>query len=220
MPPRWMNFYGAPIGCQKGYASSMNRGYVPGSFYRGRALVAVDIADEDEPKAEAVDVGGLDPELRPKEEAWILQFDLYEGSEIVEFDALDNISGALKGNLNTTKEMHVELHVGAFIATSSKQAVKNGRCFWNEGVGPKKGETDIRLVLPSDVSQCPDVMIYLCRGKDRVSFKRIPFETVIEDGWLTPPRWVRLQEDKATDRLDEDVFPGSLLFAVRGGKAF
>jgi hypothetical protein len=38
IPPRWYTLMGAPHGKQKNNSSKMNRGYIPGSCYRGKNL--------------------------------------------------------------------------------------------------------------------------------------------------------------------------------------
>lgn len=81
--PRWVNLYGAPEGKQRGVGSRMNRGYLEGSWFRGRALVHMLVEDSaGDPKPEALDAPALAPALVPPLENYVIQLDLYEGSEI------------------------------------------------------------------------------------------------------------------------------------------
>lgn len=77
------------------------------------------------------------------------------------------------------------------------------------------------LVLPKDVSQIPDIFIYLCKADGKpVTFCRlkpgdIKAETLI--GFEQSAEWYLLQEDKSIDALTKDEFPGSLLIRLGFG---
>lgn len=208
--PKWVPMYGAPIGRQKGIAAKMNRGVLEGTCYRGDMLLKIEIRDEKEPKKGLVDIGLLLESQCPKETSYLIRFDLYEGTEIVSF--------AMFG------EMHVEIHIGSNCARSSRVPVKDGRCEWYETIvssGPGGAQTENKefgpLYLQKDLNQVPDLFVYLCNQKRRISFCRIPFKEIVQQHWLCHPKWWNLKEDKATDFLNEDVFPGALMFSVRGG---
>ncbi len=50
MAPRWINLYGAPERKQTGVASKMNRGFIEGTYFRGRVLVSAQVVDQNDPK--------------------------------------------------------------------------------------------------------------------------------------------------------------------------
>jgi hypothetical protein len=193
--PTWYNIYGAPEGKQSGrVASAMNRGFIPGSFYRGRVLLSFKIDDAAEPKKAIIDCPAPLPNQRPEEERYVIQFDLYEGSEIAD-----------KG------DMEVQVCIGTQMVKSAAIAPKEGRVSWYTPL------TDLVSTWPKDLRQVPDVFVYLAHKQKRVSFVRFNFEELVKKGWRTPPEWVVLQEDPALDALDEDEFPGALLFGIRAG---
>jgi hypothetical protein len=193
--PTWYNMYGAPEGKQSDRVpSAMNRGFIPGSFYRGRVLLSFKIDDATDPKAQVTDCPAPTPEQRPEEEKYVIQFDLYEGSEIPD-----------KG------DMEVQVCIGTQMIKSSALTVKEGRAHWYTPL------TDLIATWPKDLRQVPDIFVYLAVKAKRVSFVRFNFEELVKKGWRNPPQWTILQEDPALDALDEDEFPGALLFSIRAG---
>eukprot|EP01083_Nonionella_stella_P051226 136023_1 len=197
---RWVSLYGAPKYKQKGkIAQKMNKGAAPGSTFRGRVLLRLEVEDEPEPKKGVSDLAGL--ARLPPTTAFILQMDLYEGSEIVKFALFP--------------DMHVEVHCGEYTARSRRVKVKDGRCEWYDILG----DGNLSMALPEDTSQCPDVFVYLCNKSARICYKRFKFEELLAQGWRVTPSWFMLNEDKALDKLDNDIFPGSLLFSLRLGLA-
>ncbi len=73
---------------------------------------------------------------------------------------------------------------------------------------------------PGDTMQVPDLIITLCKGKDRIpiAYTRIAAVSLLEqtafdlDEENEPiATWVHLREDNAIDAIEDNVFPGSLL---------
>lgn len=194
--PVWYNLYGAPEGKQSGaIASAMNRGNIPGTFYRGRVLLQLKIEDCTDPKKDVVSCNALTFEQRPAEEKYCLQLDLYEGSEIPQ------------------KEDGAEVMVtcGSFSRKSPLATVNKNRCEWYHIF------EELQFVAPADVRQVPDVFVYLVFKKKCVSFRRFAFKDLMANGWSVPPTWHVMQEDPCLDALDDDEFPGALLFSLRVG---
>jgi len=198
IPPMWFPLYGAPEGKQSGMASKMNRGYIPGSWYRGKVMLALSVEENKEPKKDRVACNGI-PGGLPTEQ-WKIEFDLYEGSEIPD-----------KG------KTWVEVHCGKSVVSSEKQEVKEGQCKWYT---PLK---DLICHLPADPEQCSDVFVYLCctpklqKGTVRYSFIRFPMTALKKRGFSVPPVWHIFTECKALDYLSKLEFPGSVLFSLRVG---
>jgi C2 domain len=199
-PPRWINFYGAPEGKQRGLASKMNRGYIEGSFFRGRALISMEVEECPEPQLEVAACNGLLEHEKVPERQYSIQVDLYEGSEIPD-----------KG------DMHVEVSCGRNYFSSKTLPVESGTIKFYEEI--KNGADDIVVSFPVDTSQVPLVFVYLCTKKKRISYTTFEMSQLMEDGWSAPPQWHSLKEDRALDALDgnKGEFPGALLFSIRGG---
>jgi hypothetical protein len=206
--PRWINFYGAPEGFKSNkVAKKMNKNLMEGSFYRGRALIGMNVKQVDQPKASVVDISKSDPSQVPRTTEWILQVDCYEAMEIPKDGG-----------------WAIEIAVGTNVFQSSEASAKNGSAQWYSSIINSKKEKNLSFVMPEDSSQIPDLFIYLVRKKHmkeyRLSYLRIPFkEALKQHGWKSRPKWFILKEDKALDKLDESQFPGIVLLGLRVGLA-
>merc|ERR1712203_114754 len=100
----------------------MNKGYVEGSYYRGRILMSGYIDEPAEtdvdPKEDIVPIDyatGLDPVQ------FSVRMDVYEGSEI------PSISHRAK-----IQKMRVEVHLGRETMATTLRQPNKGRCKWYE----------------------------------------------------------------------------------------
>jgi hypothetical protein len=198
---RWIQLYGAPEDHQAGWASKMNRGAIPGSSYRGRVLIGAEVEKVKDPKLTCDDTA-LNEVHRPRLTKYIIQFDLYEGSEM------------------PNSEVWVEVSCMRTSMRSSKSKAKNGISTWYEELQLPVGG-DMSVEMPEDLDQCADVFVYLCTSKGRISFRRYTARYLLEDhkGWRAPPRWHSLNECMAMDAFNDGEFPGALLFSLRMGPA-
>jgi hypothetical protein len=171
-------------------------------MFRGRVLVAATVEDSKEPKKDVAKLLPLRASELPPTDDYVVQCDLYEGSEICD-----------KG------KMHVEVSFGNNYWRSQEVEVEDGRCRWYEEM--KGGEKDWpTAAFPKTIEQVPDVFVYLCVKKKRLSFKRFNFKALLERGWKVPPAWHILREDRSIDAFSEGdgEFPGTLLFSLRVGR--
>lgn len=91
------------------------------------------------------------------------------------------------------------------------------------------------MTLPEDVSQLPDIFIYLNKGAvandndkdtDNICFIRIKPQTLMtdEDGndicFRQKPRWFAFTEDKCIDALSNDEFTGRALLRLGFGPTY
>eukprot|EP01084_Bolivina_argentea_P309384 535139_1 len=230
---KWYILYGAPLGYQRGHARKMNQGFVEGTSYRGQALLSFKVTKQlKRPQKGLVDIT-MKTELKPKIGLYLIQCDLYEGSEIHKIKSLMN------------NQMYVEISIGRYTAHSKKVKVKDGRCEWFQVISSDCDDTEHSrnnsvdlneatallnddykghigpMTMPCDTSQCPDIFIYLCCSSNnkRISYLRIPFEDIFDKQWKNPPKWYNLKEDQAVDALHEHIFPGSLLLTLNAGRA-
>jgi hypothetical protein len=198
---RWFHLYGAPEDYQNGWASKMNRSVIPGSFYRGRVLLGASVDTIKDPKM-TVDDCSLNPVHRPKLIKYVIQCDLYEGSEMPD------------------KECWIEVACMKQSVQSSKAKPKDGISTWYEELQAATGG-DLAVEMPADLEQCADVFVYLCTKEGRVSFRRYSAAYLLNEhgGWRVPPKWHSMNECLALDAFGEAQFPGTLLFSLRMGPA-
>ncbi|MES1910298.1 MAG: hypothetical protein MHM6MM_002918, partial [Cercozoa sp. M6MM] len=206
--PMWVHLYGAPHGKQAGFAKRMNRGLVDATSYRGRVLLSMQVEPCDRPEKQVVEVDAPDDDKLPSMQTYGIQCDLYEGCELPKQSKFLGV-----GQHSFT----VEVCCGANVWSSRKASPQAGRASWHQALhGPN--DTDfLALSAPSDPAQAPDIFIYLVAAKKRVCYWRRSFVEALEEGWNTPPRWHMLKEDRALDKLDDNIMPGALLFSLRVG---
>jgi hypothetical protein len=138
-------------------------------------------------------------------------------------------------------KFRVVMSVGENELHSSVAENENGWCAFGKA---KQGEIKrLKVQLPADTTQVPDVFVYLVRNKDNmpISYKRISADHLLEgsgvnldfgtaklsrldgDGGDTrdiignmadTTQWITLSEDDGIDDLPDDEFPGCLLLRL------
>jgi len=200
---RWYQLYGAPEGEQRGeVARKMNRGLVPGSFYRGRIQLAAYLVDTENPFPLVVSCDGAFKNVI-RTEKYVVRCDLYSAT------ALPKV-----GKLLGDKKLSVQVCFGEHVVGSSKKEKKDSQCSWMEELDP------IYADFPVDVTQVPDVFVYLCSGNgSRLSFARFKMSDLRngEDGFRTTPRWVVLTNDSSTTFISNGSEPGTILLTLHAG---
>lgn len=201
LAPRWFNMYGGPEFCDSDVAMEMNNGITEGTNYRGRVLIEASVRQVNKPKISIEKIEDLKLSYLPQMSNWVLQVDVYQANEI-----------PLKG------KWRCEVCCGNSSFTGHEVLLEDGLVKWFSAIMTNdNSSTDLPLKLPSDPNFCPDLFIYLTRGDKRISFFRVPFQEVVNAGWVVAPRWICMKEDKVLDRLSDEQFPGNLLIGVRAG---
>lgn len=139
--------------------------------------------------------------LEPPTLPYVLQALVLSGAELPTFGLL-------------SQPLRVRVNMGVYDISTKPAKWENGVCRWNEFIKSNK------LFLPRDLTQLPDIFIYLVREDNKpVCFKRLSpvlaGNTLL--GFSQPTDWVLLQEDKCIDALSKDVFPGNVLIKVGFG---
>ncbi|RHY35089.1 hypothetical protein DYB32_000418 [Aphanomyces invadans] len=218
----WINLYGAPLNFTSSVIpgentakSEMNTFPDLGSYYRGRILVTFDIRPNDRSLEEVnqrVKATPLPKQLYPPTAAYRLRAFVGTGTDIPQMASL---SGA--GTRNS--KMQILITCGLNELEFERRDNNKGLVVWNQLV-----ESDL-LILPADVTQIPDIFVYLCKGKadgklqgrKQISYRRFKAKDLLEEGMGKDPAWVALKEDPSVDALGDDVFPGNILLNLGFG---
>lgn len=244
---RWYNFYGAPefkqenvvgnlkkvggaiakkakqtMGADINWGEYYNSTPDKASYYKGRALLEFSIVDkrpekQHKKKKEKLEVKpfrrsfekkfklGEVKITEPKTKEYMFQAMVFSGSDLPSFGTISN------------QQLRVQITCGIHELCTKPAKFEGGTCRWSEWLKTE------RLLLPEDVSQIPDIFIYLLREDNKpVCFcriKPIDLQTKQLIGFEQPAQWWLLQEDKSIDALDDDVFPGSVLVKLGFGLA-
>jgi hypothetical protein len=174
--PRWLHLYGGPTegsNMRSELANSMNEGLTPGTHYRGSILMCAEDREEDEPKAVGNEGHGLfgrgqthelliaEDEVPegPVNTTWVLWLDVLEGNDLPVEDMGSVIVEIGHWRAQTSVKR-------AFTPTGEESAdFRNGRIVWYEML-------ELRVQLPNDIRQVPDIFISIMQGKQRKSYLR------------------------------------------------
>ena len=199
--PEWINIYGPSISSNNEYTQIMAKnGYKTGTAFRGRILIRFSSRDEEKPVSDVIRMNYRIPEMiipNPLTKAYTLRIDLFEGSVLPS---------------NTRGILHLQLG-NYFIKSQLRNVDENKSIFWNQSI------EDRRIILPMDINQIPDMIIYFCDEdveSRRISYFRISAKKIIVKDSKTykeaaKPLILKFREDKSHKLLKSDHFPG---FAV------
>ena len=95
--------------------------------------------------------------------ALLIRFDLYSASCLPPLSKWVSLS----------KNYYVEVHCGEHSDKSSEQAAKKHACNWLEVL------PELRVTFPEDLTQVPDVFIYLVNNDCRFAFLRISMADLV-----------------------------------------
>ena len=164
LQPHWIPLYGikGSVGLQE---IREKLPHVPlDTCYKGRlmlALMAEEVSDRLAPK-----VKSIGPCSDPAAEPFVLRFDLYQASQLDERSVPDNT------------QIQVELQVGGLTMCSSVGLADHGHVRWDEPFDEQ------RPMLPSDLTQCPDIFINVnfmttsSESWERLGYIRLDLEDV------------------------------------------
>eukprot|EP00002_Diphylleia_rotans_P036357 TRINITY_DN799_c0_g1_i1.p1 TRINITY_DN799_c0_g1~~TRINITY_DN799_c0_g1_i1.p1 ORF type:complete len:1445 (-),score=361.51 TRINITY_DN799_c0_g1_i1:290-4624(-) len=196
--PRWYNLYGPQIGTSNELAKKMSQGRVEGTTYYGRALLSIYDVPMNEPKLNTRKLEIIKTSADVRISQYYLRLDLYEAAELP-FE-----SGTVQ----------VILAWGTY-DMKAEGDIKNGRAVFTS-LFP-----EIKATFPEDVTQCPDVFIYIDKidmlgSAKRVAYCRFKFSDLRDD--VVNPSWFIFKEDKVIDAIPRGEFPGCVLMKLVAGK--
>eukprot|EP01006_Ploeotia_vitrea_P043964 TRINITY_DN66795_c5_g1_i1.p1 TRINITY_DN66795_c5_g1~~TRINITY_DN66795_c5_g1_i1.p1 ORF type:complete len:1371 (-),score=823.25 TRINITY_DN66795_c5_g1_i1:1409-5521(-) len=200
--PGWLNMYGVPGGDCSEKADPYNRGFVEGTAWRGRFYLQLTAHPAYKPKLSTKHLPAIKP---PHEEPYVMQVDLYEGSEIVE----------------SNSQITVEFEIGSasLPAVKSKKSASRGSArFYKQIEGIINIPHDINWNVPE---VAPDLIVNVYTrtwtgGKQRAGYLRL--ELVDLYGFSNEPKWYTLKADEYGRKYEESELPGALLMNINFGK--
>jgi hypothetical protein len=233
--PYWVNLYGAPVSTGFAMTSTVKGGLnklaalvedvdytdlyntypEKGPAFKGRLLVTQRIEiqrpkkfDKEEIEPFRRSVPRLGAQYEPKSQAYVLKALIVSGTELPKF--IDPTNPLKKAKLQ------VMIACGKYEMFSQRVDNHHGVCEWGEFLQQE-------VTYPQDLSQVPDIGLYLCKGKENtlqpICYARFKAKDIFDENFSAPPRWVMLQEDKSIDALDKGEFPGNLLVKIGFGLA-
>lgn len=230
---KWVNLYGAPeatgVAVSNMLGNAINTvGKITGedfketyntypdraSTYKGRLLVAYSIQTERPvhfekklgPKIEGfrrVPKKKLTISQEPPTRQCVLKAIIASGTELPTF--------------TTTSKLQVRVSCGANEALSKYVTNNKGLCEWCELVSTEEFD------CPVDLTQCPDIIVHLCKGGEGhamqpICFARIKATELFNQQFSEPATWIALKEDKSINALSDGVFPGQVLLKLGFGE--
>ena len=214
--PTWFNLYGPPVknvGMEglipekRRIRDKMSKVSHMATFNHGRVLISARMEKSNAPLKNGaktkvlpkkVKIDALDTSEVPSTESYTMRAHIVQGSEICFKDKLK-----------------VELKwATASICTEEKNGVK-GMYEWNK-IAEESG-----IILPKDVSQLPDVFVYLYKGNDLICYQRLPAADVLagkygnmKGDYGKGVHWVQLLEEPLLDKLKDTETPGNILMQL------
>ncbi|KAG6952738.1 hypothetical protein JG688_00013149 [Phytophthora aleatoria] len=226
--PFWANIYGAPlrlksVGIGDSMKKQMNTYPDISSTYRGRLLLTLRVLDNDENKFDETNqkrnTKRIPRDLYPRERIYRLRAHFVWGSQIPSF-----MSSKRPGQ---KAKMQLVMSCGLNEIASSRNRNVNGTVEWNNM------EESEKMLLPEDLSQVPDIFLYLCRSegdtRKAVCFRRFTAKELfdgrtardddkgIAGGFNNEVDWISMKEDQAIDALEDETFPGNVLVRMGFG---
>ncbi|ETO84330.1 hypothetical protein F444_01744 [Phytophthora nicotianae P1976] len=226
--PFWANIYGAPlrlksVGIGDSMKKQMNTYPDIASTYRGRLLITLRVLDNDDNSFDETNqkrnTKRIPRDLYPRERIYRLRAHFVWGSQIPSF-----MSSKRPGQ---KAKMQLVMSCGLNEIASSRNRNVNGTVEWNNM------EESEKMLLPEDLSQVPDIFLYLCRGegdtRKAVCFRRFTAKELFEGrpardndtgfagGFNNEVDWISMKEDQAIDALEDETFPGNVLVRMGFG---
>ncbi|RMX64262.1 hypothetical protein DD238_006948 [Peronospora effusa] len=216
--PFWANIYGAPlrlksVGIRDSMKKQMNTYPDIASTYRGRLLISLRILSNDDNEFDETNqkrnTKRIPRDLYPRERIYRLRAHFVWGSEIPSF-----MSSKRPGQKSN---MQLVMSCGLNEIASSRNRSVNGAVEWNNM------EESEKMLLPEDLSQVPDIFLYLCKGegdnRKAVCFRRFTAKELLEDrgGFNSQVEWISMKEDQAINALENETFPGNVLVRMGFG---
>ncbi|OQS05760.1 dysferlin [Thraustotheca clavata] len=215
-PLRYINIYGPPLKAKQHSKASLHMQKFPdhASTYRGRILVSLAHIKHPHPeeneKAHVKDVEIENWEsLKPPTTRYVLRVALFYGQDVP----------LLRLRTGLSAKLYVMVSIGNYEIKFDAMTVKHGRVVWGSGLECKN------IVLPSDLTQLPDVIVTLCReGTDTddhysIAYGRIRSSELVQGGFQRPVGWLHLLEEISRQPgLPQGQSPGSLLIRTALGR--
>ncbi|CAK4152774.1 unnamed protein product [Aphanomyces euteiches] len=207
----WSNLYGAPedsrlLQFNQKSKDDMNMHPDTASTFRGRVLMSLRVESNVKNTLEIPHTRNLLSTMPvPPTQKFALRAFILTGSEIPAF--------ASKLNFGKNSKMSVRVCCGTTTLWTTRVENNKGMCHWNQYM-------EVEKILPSDLSQAPDIFVYLVTGAvgpvaSNICFARYKAASLVHNsGELPPIKWVSLMEDDVLNNLNDDQYTGNLLLRL------
>ncbi|RHX97045.1 hypothetical protein DYB25_006885 [Aphanomyces astaci] len=208
----WSNLYGAPEDSRLLQFNSKNKADMntrpdTASTYRGRVLLSLRVESNVKNTLEIPHTRNLLSKTpSPPTQNFTLRAFILSGTEIPAFSS--------KMRFGQNSRMSVRVCCGSTTLWTARVDNVKGLCQWNEYL------ESANLLLPSDLSQAPDVFVYLVHGAvgpvaSNICYARYKAADLINTtGELPPVKWVSLVEDDVLDNLADATYTGNVLLRL------
>lgn len=204
------------------YKEYYNRSPSISPSYNGRVLISQRIAsplhrpkkylsENMEPFMKSI--RKLNPQFLPLVKKYKLKAILVRGSDMPSYFTLKGEGGA-----NDFQKLQVKISVGKHEIVSKQVNCVGRNCQWGELMESED------ILLPEDISQVPDVFVYLVTAftefsshRDPICYKRFSVADIIKKNFKAPCEWVMLNKDRAVSGISDSERPGSLLIKLGFG---
>ena len=161
-------------------ANQMNQGLAEGTHYRGSILICADDEEADEPtaignaghglfgrgKTEELILPNDEVPEGPLDTTWVLWLDVLEGNDLPVGDMASVVVEIGHWRAQTSVKR-------AYAPTGEESAdFRNGRIVWYETL-------ELRIQLPNDIEQVPDIFISVMQGRTRKVYQRYVVDTCL-----------------------------------------
>ncbi|KAG7380532.1 Synaptotagmin-6 [Phytophthora boehmeriae] len=209
--PFWVNLYGAPVkGCSNNSrtAELMNENASLGSAYRGRVLLSLRLRVKSSDMYDAKHQKRLAPKL---------SLESFPESCVYRMRAhFIQAIGLPKAAATGKSKLSLVLSCGLHQISSTKKTAVNGSLKWNET------EESDKMLFPMEVTQVPDVFLYLCEKADdkrvAICYQRFRAKDLLATQFVRETEWIPLVADRAVAiaRAREE-YPGKVLVRLGFG---
>jgi hypothetical protein len=195
-------FFGAGENMRNQVAIDMAKNLIEGSHYRGRFLLSANVDRIDEPKSSDVPIkiGGVNfQEMFTK---YVIQCDIYS---------------LIESPLPNKSKIKIALECGEHSWESPEKSLLNGAAEFYEAIADDSGGINLCCNFPQDITQVPDVFIYVIYKKEKICYYRSSFADLFQNGFETPPKWISFKQEISKNHFESSAFPGTLLIGLRTG---
>lgn len=202
------------------YKEYYNRTPALAPSYNGRVLISQRIAFHyDRPKKYLSDnmepfmrsIRKLSPQLLPAVRKYKLKALLVRGSD------LPSLRGEVPGSKEVQK-LQVMVSIGKHEIVSKQVNCVGRICQWGELMESED------LLLPEDLTQLPDIFVYLVTAfaetathRDPICFKRFSVQDILNQNFQGPCEWILLNKDHIVNGITDTERPGNLLIKLGFG---
>ncbi|OQR80945.1 myoferlin-like protein [Achlya hypogyna] len=209
----WTNLYGSPedsrfLKFNSAAKATMDKHPETASTYRGRLLLSFRVESDVKNTLDVPHTRNLLTKTpTPPTKTYCLRAFVISGSEVPGLTS--------KMHWGSYSKMSVRVTCGNATLWFNRVANTKGMCSWNQFMQAPS------LELPSDLTQCPDVFVYIVAGtmgpdSRNICYARFKAADVLlsSPDAVPPPKWIKMVEDEVLNELQDYQHAGNLLLRL------